>query len=97
MDAMRYDHLKMADHVAAQTSLVTHLNDLQQQALNVLAQTADFWTNHGANAYAEAQRSVTQAFQQVFATIERHGGAVSGASGNADAGDLANAARFVGI
>lgn len=97
MDAMRYNHAMMADHVAAQTGLVSHLNDLQQQALNVLAQTADFWTNHGAEAYAAAQRSVTTAFQQVFETINRHGGAIGGASGNADAGDMASAARFVGI
>jgi uncharacterized protein YukE len=97
MEAMRYDHMRMADHVAAQQALVAHLNDLQQQALNVLAQTADFWTNHGANAYAQAQRSVTQAFQQVFETINRHGSAIGGSSGNADAGDMASAARFVGI
>jgi uncharacterized protein YukE len=97
MDSMRYDHMRMADHVAAQQALVNHLNDLQQQALNTLAQTADFWTNHGANAYAEAQRSVTQAYQQVFETINRHGSAIGGSSGNADAGDMASAARFVGI
>ena len=97
MEAMRYNHAMMADHVAAQRGLVAHLNDLQQQALNVLAQTADFWTNHGANAYAEAQRSVTTAFQQVFHTIERHGAAIGGASSNADAGDMTSAARFVGI
>ncbi|MCH9667480.1 MAG: hypothetical protein AB7G47_14430 [Mycolicibacterium sp.] len=97
MESMRYNHAMMADHVASQAGLVAHLNDLQQQALNVLAQTADFWTNHGATAYAEAQRSIVQAFQQVFHTIERHGGAIGGSSGNADAGDLASAARFVGI
>jgi uncharacterized protein YukE len=97
MEAMRYDHARMADHVAAQAGLVAHLNDLQQQALNTLAQTADFWTNHGANAYAEAQRQIVQAYQQVFHTIERHGGAIGGSSGNADTGDLASAARFVGI
>ncbi len=38
MEAMRYDHARMADHVAAQAGLVAHLNDLQQQALNTLAQ-----------------------------------------------------------
>ena len=97
MEAMRYDHARMADHVAAQAGLVAHLNDLQQQALNTLAQTANFWTNHGANAYAEAQRQIVQAYQQVFHTIERHGGAIGGSSGNADTGDLASAARFVGI
>ena len=97
MEAMRYDHARMADHVAAQAGLVAHLNDLQQQALNTLAQTADFWTNHCANAYAEAQRQIVQAYQQVFHTIERHGGAIGGSSGNADTGDLASAARFVGI
>jgi uncharacterized protein YukE len=97
MEAMRYNHAMMADHVAAQQGLVAHLNDLQQQALNVLAHTADFWTNHGANAYAEAQRSVTTAYQHVFETINRHAAAVGSSSGNADAGDLANAARFVGI
>lgn len=97
MDSLRYDHIKMADHVTAQAGLVRHLNDLQQEALNVLAQTADFWTANGANAYAEAQRSVTTAFQQVFETIQRHGTAVGGASQNADASDRANAARFVGI
>lgn len=97
MDAMRYNHAMMADHVAAQQGLVAHLNDLQQQALNVLAQTADFWTNHGANAYAEAQRSVTTAFQQVFHTIDRHGSAIGTASAAANQGDMANAARFVGI
>jgi len=97
MEAMRYDHARMADHVAAQAGLVAHLNDLQQQALNTLAQTADFWTNHGANAYAEAQRQIVQAYQQVFHTIELHGGAIGGSSGNADTGDLASAARFVGI
>lgn len=97
MDSMRYNHALMADHVASQQGLVNQMNDLQQQALNVLAQTADFWTNHGANAYAEAQRSVTQAYQQVFETINRHGSAIGGSSGNADAGDMASAARFVGI
>ena len=97
MDAMRYNHAGMADHCASQASLVAHFRGLRDEALRVLAQTADFWTNHGATAYAEAQRSIVQAYDQVFHTIERHGGAIGRASGNADAGDLASAARFVGI
>ena len=94
---MRYDHAKMADHVGAQAALVNHLNDLQQQALNVLAQTQDFWTDKGANAYAEAQRSITTAYQQVFETINRHGSAQGGASNNTSIGDSTAAGRFVGI
>ncbi|KUH91823.1 WXG100 family type VII secretion target [Mycobacterium sp. IS-1556] len=97
MEGMRYDHAKMADHVAAQSGLVAHLNSLQEQALNVLAQTQDFWADKGATAYAEAQRSITQAYQQVFETINRHGTATGGASSNTAVGDAANAARFVGI
>lgn len=97
MDSMRYNHAAMADHVAAQNNLVQHLNDLQQQALNTLAQTADFWTNKGADAYAAAQRQITTAFQQVFETINRHGSAIGNASAAADMSDAANASRFVGI
>ncbi|WP_241479846.1 hypothetical protein [Mycolicibacterium neoaurum] len=97
MEGMRYDQAKMMDHVAAQAGLVSHLNGLQEQALQVLAQTQDFWSDKGANAYAEAQRSITQAYQQVFETIQRHGGAQGGAVQNTDVGDAANAARFVGI
>ena len=54
-------------------------------------------TDKGANAYSEAQRSITQAYQQVFETIQRHGSAQGGASNNTSVGDAANAARFVGI
>jgi uncharacterized protein YukE len=97
MDSMRYNHAMMADHVAAQNSLVQHCNDLRQQALNVLANTADFWTNKGANAYTEAQRAIDQAFQSVFETVGRHGSAISQASTSADMSDAANAARFTGI
>lgn len=94
---MRYDQAKIMDHVAAQSGLVTHMTDLKQQALGVLAQTADFWTEKGANAYAEAQRSVAVAYEHVFDTITRHGGAQSGAVQNTDAGDASSAARFHGI
>ncbi|BBY96392.1 hypothetical protein MGALJ_60610 (plasmid) [Mycobacterium gallinarum] len=97
MDMMRYDQAKMTDHVAAQAGLVAHLNGLKDQALNVLAQTQEFWTDKGANAYAEAQRSIVMAYEQVFETIGRHGGAQSGAVNNTDVGDANNAARFVGI
>ena len=97
MDGMKYDHLKMADHVSAQMGLVNHLNGLKDQALQVLAQTQDFWTDKGANAYAEAQRSIVQAYEQVFETINRHGNATGGASQNTGVGDAAQAARFVGI
>lgn len=97
MDGMKYDHAKIADHVSAQTGLVSHLNGLKDQALQVLAQTQDFWTASGANAYAEAQRSIVQAYEQVFETINRHGTATGGASSNTSVGDAANAARFVGI
>ncbi|MBU8841282.1 hypothetical protein [Mycolicibacterium goodii] len=94
---MRYDQAAMMDHVGAQGALVAHMTDLKQQALGVLHQTADFWQEKGANAYAEAQRSVTVAYQNVFDTITRHGGAQSGAVQNTDAGDASSAARFVGI
>jgi uncharacterized protein YukE len=97
MEGMKYDHAKMADHVAAQAGLVSHLNGLKDQALQVLAQTQDFWTDKGANAYAEAQRSIVQAYEQVFETINRHGAATGGASSNTSVGDAAQAARFVGI
>lgn len=97
MQGMRYDHAAMADHVAAQAGLVAQLNGLQEQALARLAETQDFWTAQGAAAYAEAQRSIVQAYQQVFETIQRHGGAQGGASGNTEVGDAAQAARFVGI
>lgn len=97
MEGMKYDHAAMSDHVAAQTGLVAHLNGLKDQALNTLAQTQDFWSAQGAQAYAEAQRSIVQAYEQVFETIQRHGGAQGGASNNTSVGDAANAARFVGI
>lgn len=97
MEGQRYDHAKMADHVAAQSGLVAHLNGLKDQALNTLAQTQDFWTDKGATAYAEAQRSIVQAYEQVFHTIDRHGAATGGASNNTSVGDAAQAARFVGI
>lgn len=97
MEGMKYDHTKMIDHVAQQAGLVSHLNGLKEQALQVLAQTADFWTDKGATAYAEAQRSIVQAYEQVFHTIERHGAATGGASNNTSVGDAAQAARFVGI
>ena len=91
---MRYDQAKMMDHVAAQGALVAHMTDLKQQALGVLAQTADFWTEKGANAYAEGQRSVTVAYENVFETITRHGHAQGGAVHNTDTGDASSAARF---
>jgi uncharacterized protein YukE len=94
---MKYDHARMADHVAQQAGLVSHLNGLKDQALQVLAQTQDFWTASGASAYAEAQRSIVQAYEQVFETINRHGTATGGASSNTSVGDAAQAARFVGI
>jgi uncharacterized protein YukE len=94
---MKYDHAKMVDHVAQQSGLVAHLNGLKDQALQVLAQTQDFWTAQGANAYGEAQRSIVQAYEQVFQTIERHGQATGGASSNTNTGDAAQAAQFVGI
>ncbi|CAA0123285.1 Uncharacterised protein [Mycolicibacterium vanbaalenii] len=97
MEGMKYDHAKMVDHVAQQSGLVAHLNGLKDNALNVLAQTQDFWTDKGATAYAEAQRSIVQAYEQVFQTIERHGQATGGASNNTSVGDAAQAARFVGI
>jgi uncharacterized protein YukE len=97
MEGMRYNHAAMADHAAAQAGLVNHMNDLHQQALNVLAQTSDFWQAHGAQAYAEAQRSIVQAYQAVFETISRHGNAIHGASGNTNTSDRSAAARFVGI
>lgn len=97
MEGMRYNQAAMMDHVAAQAGLVAHLNSLKDQALNVLAQTQDFWTDKGANAYAEAQRSIVMAYEQVFETIGRHGHATGGAVNNTDVGDAANAARFVGI
>lgn len=96
-DGMRYDQAKIMDHVAAQNALVNHMTDLKQQALGVLAQTADFWQDKGANAYAEAQRAVTVAYENVFDTINRHGHAQSGAVSNTDQGDASSAARFVGI
>jgi hypothetical protein len=94
---MRYDQAKMMDHVASQAGVVAHLNGLKDQALNVLSQTQEFWTDKGANAYAEAQRSIVMAYEQVFETIGRHGGAQGGAVQNTDVGDAAQAARFVGI
>jgi uncharacterized protein YukE len=97
MDAMRYDQPQMMDHVAAQGALVAHMTDLKQQALGVLAQTSDFWAEKGQQAYSEAQRSITVAYENVFETITRHGGAQSGAVQNTDAGDASSAARFVGI
>lgn len=97
MEGMKYDHVKIAEHVSSQTGLVGHLNGLKDQALQVLAQTQDFWTDKGATAYAEAQRSIVQAYEQVFETINRHGGAQGGASHNTSVGDAAQAARFVGI
>ncbi len=97
MDGMKYDHAMMTDHVASQATLVNHFRGLKDQALQVLAQTQDFWTAQGANAYAEAQRSIALAYEQVFDTIERHGAAQGGASNNTSVGDAAQAARFVGI
>lgn len=97
MEGMLYNHATIADHVAAQNGLVTHLNGLKDQALAVLAQTQDFWTDKGANAYAEAQRAIVQSYEEVFQTIGRHAAAQSAASANTAAGDAANAARFVGI
>ncbi|AFM20207.1 hypothetical protein Mycch_5542 (plasmid) [Mycolicibacterium chubuense NBB4] len=95
--SMRYDQAKIMDHVAAQGALVNHMTDLKQQALGVLAQTADFWTEKGQQAYSEAQRSVIVAYESVFETITRHGTAQGGAVHNTDAGDASSAARFVGI
>ncbi|NTY62532.1 hypothetical protein FEG63_23625 [Mycolicibacterium sphagni] len=97
MEGMRYDQAKIMDHVAAQSGLVTHLTGLKDQALSVLAQTQDFWMDKGANAYAEAQRAIAQAYEEVFATIARHGHAQGGAVQNTDTGDTTNAARFVGL
>jgi hypothetical protein len=94
---MRYDQAKMIDHVAAQGGLVAHMTDLKQQALGVLGQTSDFWAEKGHAAYVEAQRSIVVAYESVFETITRHGGAQSGAVHNTDQGDASSAARFVGI
>jgi len=96
-DAIRYDHAGMADHVAAQGNLVQYMTDLRQQALNVLAQTADFWTEQGANAYQDAHRSIDLAYQQVFETVGRHATAIGQASHTAGTTDAGVASGFAGI
>lgn len=97
MEGMRYDQVAMNDHVSGQAALVAHMTDLKEQSLGVLQQTADFWADKGHAAYGEVQRSIALAYESVFETITRHGGAQSGAVQNTDAGDAASAARFVGI
>lgn len=94
---IRYDHAMIADHVSAQSNLVNHLTDLRQQALNVLANIAHIWTEHGSNAYQEAHYNVDMAFQKVFETIGRHGQAIGNASTTAATTDHSVAAGFQGI
>lgn len=95
--AMRYDHARMADHAVAQQGIVNHMRDLQNQALNVLAGTQDFWSDLGAGAYQEAHRSIVQAYESVFDTINRHAMAINKSSGNAGTADSAVASGFSGI
>ncbi len=91
---MRYDHPMMADHVAAQGNLVAHMNDLRQQAINVLNSLAEIWTEHGSNAYQVCHHQVDMAFQHVFQTIQRHATAIGTASTNAGTTDHGVAAGF---
>lgn len=97
MDNMRYDHAMMSDHVAAQANLVGHMNDLRTQALNVVQHVSGIWTAHGSNAAQQCYHEIDQAFQAVFATIERHGAAVGHASVNAGITDGGVAAKFRGL
>jgi uncharacterized protein YukE len=97
MDSMRYDHVMMSDHVAAQAQLVAHMTDLQNQAMGVLNQLAQVWTQHGSNAYQQCHYQVSQAFQSVFDTIQRHGQTVGQSSNNALVTDHGVAAGFLGL
>ena len=97
MDNMRYNHSMMADHVAAQQQLVTHMTDLRTRALGVLNQLSGVWTQLGSNAYQQSHMQIDQAFQQVFDTIQRHGQAIGNASTNALTTDHGVAAGFQGL
>ncbi len=91
---IRYDHPMIADHVSGQNNLVNYMTDLRQQAINVLNNIAQIWTEHGSNAYQEAHYNVDMAFAKVFETIGFHAQAIGGASQTAQTTDLGVAAGF---
>ena len=93
----RYDHALMVEHAAQQANLVTHMQGLQQDANNQIASIAEIWTQHGSNAAQECHAQIALAFGQVYDTINRHGGAISGASQHAETTDFGSAAGFRSI
>ena len=87
---MRYDHPMMADHVAAQGNLVAHMNDLRQQAINVLNSLAEIWTEHGSNAYQVCHHQVASPGSVVQASHNCSG--VAGTSRVITSGSVISAA-----
>lgn len=96
-DQQRYDPIMMADHVAAQKALVGHLNDLRTQAQSSIESIREDWKGSGFGSCDEAHRQIAAAFDQVFETIMRHGGAIQTAADHAVTTDSGVGAGFVGI
>ncbi|MBP2456304.1 hypothetical protein [Mycolicibacterium lutetiense] len=89
-----YDHVRMIEHATTQTNIMNRLEELKQESIHAINSVAEIWKEHGSNAAQEAHQQIALAFQQVFATIGRHGQAIQGASQNAEHTDMAAAAGF---
>ncbi len=97
MEAMRYDAAMMGDHVSQQGQLVNHMQDLRRSAHAQIEGIRGDWTGMGFGGLDDLHRQIDAAYEAVFQTIGRHGGAIGKASNDASCTDSSVHAGFTAI
>jgi len=92
---MRYNFAGLADYTSAMMTYSQELDQIKQEALHELAGIQSFFdTEHGSQAYAQAQNLINDGIEDGKMVISSHGDAVDTSSQEFMAQDIAAANSF---
>ena len=95
---MRYNVPQLGDHTQALMSFSQELDQIGQEALHELAGIQNFFdTEHGSQAYAQAQQLINEGIDDGKQVIARHGDAIDTSATDYQAQDVSAASSFQGL
>lgn len=95
---IKYDKAGLADYTHGLTSYSAELDDIAQQAMNILGGISEYFTTDNASvSYAQVQQMINEGIQQGKEVIFRHGDAVNTSSEEFTARDISAGNSFGAI
>ena len=95
---MRYNMPQLGDHTHALSSFSQELDQIGQEALHELSSIQGFFdTEHGSQAYTQAQQLINEGIDDGKQVIARHGDAIDTSASDFMAQDAAAGSSFGGL